>query len=107
MLQLTGEAGNVATHSLKHVLPTNSIFTERYNLFRMALMCGVLLLANQGMSRRQCNSKCSANNRCYLTVQEQTNRVPASIYHINGLHAMPWMQHWIHQYKLVRTDDFM
>ena len=78
-VQLTGESGNVAPHSLKHVLPTHIIFTERYNPFRMALMCGILLLANQGMSRRQYNSKCSANNRCYLTVQEQTSRVPAYI----------------------------
>ena len=48
-----------------------------------------LFLANQGMSRRQCNSKCSANNRCHLTVQEQISRVPASIYHIHDFNAMP------------------
>ena len=92
MVQLTGESSNVATHSLKHVLSTHIIFTERYTSFGMALMWGLLLLANQGMSRRQYNSKCGANKRCYLTVQEQTSRVRAPIYHIHGLHAMPWMQ---------------
>ena len=75
---------------------TETYFTYSYNfhwalkkLFRMALMCGLLLLANQGMSRRQCNSKCSAKNKCYLTAQEQTSRVPALMYHIHGLHVMP------------------
>ena len=77
------------SNSLKHILPTHIIFTEHYKPFRMAIMCGLLLLANRGMSQRQCNSKCSANNRYYLTVQEQTSQVPASMYHIHGLHAMP------------------
>ena len=40
----------------------------------MALMCGLWLLANHDISRHQCNSKHSANNRCYLTQQEQTSR---------------------------------
>ena len=37
----------------------------------MALMCGLWLLANHDISR---HSKRSANNRCYLTQQEQTSR---------------------------------
>ena len=61
MVQLTGECGNIATHSLKHISPTHIIFTELYKPFRMALMCGLLPLAAQGMSQRQCNSKHSAN----------------------------------------------
>ena len=47
IVQLTGESGNVATHSLKHDLPTHIIFTERYEPFRMALMCSLLLLVNK------------------------------------------------------------
>ena len=44
-------------------LPTHIIFTERYKPFRMAMVlnCGLLLLANLGMSQRQCNSKPGAN----------------------------------------------
>ena len=34
MIQLTGEPGNVATWSLKHILPTDTIFTGRYDLFQ-------------------------------------------------------------------------
>ena len=89
MAQLTGESGYIATHSLKHILPTHIIFTMLYKPFRMALMCGLLCLANQIMSRGQCKSKCSANNMCYLIAKEQTSRVPASMYHLHGLHAMP------------------
>ena len=87
MVQLTGKSGKVATHSLKHILPTHIIFTVRYKLFKIALMCGLWLLANQDISRYQCNSKRSDNNRCYLTQQGR----PASLcrHHIHGLQAMP------------------
>ena len=32
--QLTGESGNVATHPLKHSLPTHITFTGRYQTFQ-------------------------------------------------------------------------
>ena len=34
IIQLTGESGNVANHSLKHSLPTHIIFTGRYKTFQ-------------------------------------------------------------------------
>ena len=40
----------------------------------MAQMRGLWLQANQDISRHKCNSKRSADNRCYLTPQEQTSR---------------------------------
>ena len=49
-------------------------FHSALKRFKMAFMCGLWLLANQDISRHQCNSKRSANNRCYLTQQEQTSR---------------------------------
>ena len=52
----------------------------------MALMCGLWFLANQDILRHQCNSKRSANNRCYLTQQEQA--VLVAMHHIHGLQAM-------------------
>ena len=33
-MQLTGESGNVATHSLKHSLPTHIIFKGFYKKFQ-------------------------------------------------------------------------
>ena len=44
--------------------------------------------------------------------QEQTSQVPASMYHIHGIHAMPWMQLSYFsalnpQYKPVSKDDFI
>ena len=92
MIQLTGEPGNVATWSLKHILPTHTIFTGRYNLFKMFLMYGLLLMVNQDISWHQCNSKRSASNRCYIALQDQISRVRAAMYHMHGLYAMQWMQ---------------
>ena len=34
MEQLTGESGNIATHSLRHILPTHIIFIERQKTFQ-------------------------------------------------------------------------
>ena len=34
IIQQTGESGNVATHSLKHSLPTHIIFTGHYKTFQ-------------------------------------------------------------------------
>ena len=34
IIPLTGESGNVATHPLKHSLPTHIIFTGRYQTFQ-------------------------------------------------------------------------
>ena len=49
-------------------------FHSALKRFKMALMCSLWLQANQDISRHQCNSKRIANNRCYLTQQEQTSR---------------------------------
>ena len=62
MIQLTGESGNAENHSPKHILPTHIIFTERYKLFKMVLMYGLLLPVNQDISWHQYINKRSANN---------------------------------------------
>ena len=62
MIQLTGESGNAENHSLKHILPNHIIFTERYKLFKMVLMYGLLLPVNQDISWHQYINKRSANN---------------------------------------------
>ena len=34
IIQLRGESGNIATHPLKHSLPTHIIFSGRYQTFQ-------------------------------------------------------------------------
>ena len=60
------------SHTLKLIYPL-TLFLVCYKLFKIALMCGLWLLANQDISRHQCNSERSAKDRCYLTQQEQTS----------------------------------
>ena len=91
IIQLTGESGNVATHPLKHNLPTHIIFTGCYQTFQNDFNVWFIAYCYQDISWHECNSKLSASNRCYLTQQDQISRILAAMYHIHGLHAMPWM----------------
>ena len=61
-------------NSLAKTRFTHSHFHCALRRFKVALMCGLWLLSSQDISRHQCNSKRRANNRCYLTQQEQTSR---------------------------------
>ena len=90
IIQLTGESGNVATH-WNTVCPPTLFSQSLMKLFKMVLMYGLLLMVNPNISWHNSNIKRSASNICYSTQQDQTSRVLAAIYHIHGLHAMPWM----------------
>ena len=87
IIQLTGESG---TH-WNTVCPPTLFSQSLIKLFKMVLMYGLLLMVNPNISWHNSNSKRSASNMCYSTQQDQTSRVLAAIYHIHGLHAMPWM----------------
>ena len=91
MVKLTGKSGNVTTHSLKHILPTDIIFTVHLERFKMTLMCGLLLLANQVISRHQCNSKRSANNRCHLP-NDSRPAAPSRVVSYSRPPSDAWMQ---------------
>ena len=73
------------------VCPLKLFSQSIIKLFEIVLIHGLLLMVNQDTSWHECNSKRSASNKCFSTQQDQTSRVLAAIYHIHGLHAMPWM----------------
>ena len=87
-------------------------FHSALKRFKMALMCGLWFLSNQDIPRHQCNSKRSANNRCYLTQQEQTSRSSprciicmASKRCLNAAKVRHSTE--LSKYKQVNTDDFI